>query len=110
MWEQTCAALRHLGFDHARLITPGCDHAPGRPDKRLVFENQEQPQRNPRGELFLKLPLVETDGTFHGTLILRKDLVYTPFHHYTLRRVEHLRKTLIRYLHKERSCCPTKAH
>jgi len=43
----------------------------------------------------LELPLLREDGAFLGTLWLVKDLKREPVTHYTLRRIEHLRRTLI---------------
>ena len=48
------------------------------------------------GECLLKieLPLLKEDGESLGTLWLVKDLEREPVTHYTLRRIEHLRRTL----------------
>jgi len=43
----------------------------------------------------LELPLLREDGAFLGALWLVKDLKREPVTHYTLRRIEHLRRTLI---------------
>jgi UDP-GlcNAc:undecaprenyl-phosphate/decaprenyl-phosphate GlcNAc-1-phosphate transferase len=45
--------------------------------------------------LKLRLPLLGDDNTHYGTLLLLKDLKRDPISHYTLRRVEHLRRTVV---------------
>jgi len=45
--------------------------------------------------LKIELPLLKEGGEFLGTLWLVKDLKREPVTHYTLRRIEHLRRTLI---------------
>ena len=51
----------------------------------------------------LELPLLREDGAMLGTLWLVKDLKREPVTHYTLRRIEHLRRTLISTLTKLQS-------
>jgi len=51
----------------------------------------------------LELPLLREDGENLGTLWLVKDLKREPVTHYTLRRIEHLRRTLIATLTKLQS-------
>jgi hypothetical protein len=51
----------------------------------------------------LELPLLREDGDMLGTLWLVKDLKREPVTHYTLRRIEHLRRTLISTLTKLQS-------
>jgi len=53
--------------------------------------------------LKLELPLLRDDGWLLGTLWLVKDLKREPVTHYTLRRVEHLRRTLTSTLDKLQS-------
>jgi len=53
--------------------------------------------------LKLELPLLKEDGVFLGTLWLVKDLKREPVTHYTLRRIEYLRRTLISTLTKLQS-------
>ena len=50
--------------------------------------------------LKLELPLLGENKTTYGTLWLIKDLERDPISHYTLRRVEHLRRTVIGTLEK----------
>jgi len=57
-----------------------------------------------KGCLFkLELPLLNGKNESYGTLWLIKDLKKDPITHYTLRRIEHLRRTLIDTLTKLRS-------
>jgi len=51
----------------------------------------------------LELPLLNGQNESYGTLWLVKDLQKDPITHYTLRRIEHLRRTLIDTLTKLRS-------
>ncbi|MBW2034748.1 MAG: hypothetical protein JRI94_14400 [Deltaproteobacteria bacterium] len=50
--------------------------------------------------LKLELPLLAEENKTYGTLWLIKDLKRDSISHYTLRRVEHLRRTLITTLQK----------
>lgn len=46
--------------------------------------------------LRIELPLISgNDGTFWGTIVLRKDVRNSPISHYTLKRVEHLRRSIV---------------
>jgi UDP-GlcNAc:undecaprenyl-phosphate GlcNAc-1-phosphate transferase len=50
--------------------------------------------------LKLELPLIDNGNKMLGTLWLIKDLRRDTISHYTLRRVEHLRRTVIETLGK----------
>ncbi|MCU0575153.1 MAG: undecaprenyl/decaprenyl-phosphate alpha-N-acetylglucosaminyl 1-phosphate transferase, partial [Syntrophobacteraceae bacterium] len=82
------------------------------PEKSSVILRERDPDwhwhRNPlqpldreasRFLMRLELPLVEEDATRnHGTLVLLKDLRHGPLGHYALKRVEHLRRTVLNRL------------
>ncbi|MBM9538633.1 hypothetical protein [Desulfobulbus alkaliphilus] len=57
----------------------------------------------------LELPLMDEEGHNQGTLWLIKDLGKNPISHYTLRRIEHLRRTMVQTLVKLQSE-PVSAH
>jgi len=56
----------------------------------------------------LELPLLREDGAFLGALWLVKDLKREPVTHYTLRRIEHLRRILISTLTNLQSASKSK--
>jgi UDP-GlcNAc:undecaprenyl-phosphate GlcNAc-1-phosphate transferase len=49
-----------------------------------------------RSILRIELPLVENEQTHFGTIVLVKDMKTKPINHQTLRRIEDLRRTIIR--------------
>jgi len=70
---------------------------------RLVWAREGFDRENDvTGESLLKLelPLLAEENKTYGTLWLIKDLKRDSISHYTLRRVEHLRRTLITTLQK----------
>ena len=96
VWEQVNRAMDMLEIEEARMQgtmnggfdfvrTPSCGEEGL--CRRCLFK--------------MELPLLSLDGGHHfGTLTLRKDLSKTPITHYTLRRVEHLRRSVVQALEK----------
>ncbi|MFC1829077.1 glycosyltransferase family 4 protein [Thermodesulfobacteriota bacterium] len=108
MWENIANAVELLEFDSGtfyRYIRPE-DENMANPDQ---FDSREAPSdwhwaRSPsnredhadtRNLLRLELPLLGKDQINFGTLVLLKDLQANPLNDFALRRVEHLRRTII---------------
>lgn len=120
MWENILPALERLRFDLAELVItesvhPACPVAPARPtaeaapgeDGRLVFEWRREGLECDRQEylcsrslLKLELPLMGRSGRVMGSLWLVKSLQDDPQTDFTLRRVEHLRRTVVSTLER----------
>jgi len=93
-WTNVCGALNRLTFDHAEMI----HQADG--NEKWVFcwsrDNFDVCTDVCRECLLkLELPLIDDAGNDHGTLWLVKDMRKNPISHYTLRRIEHLRRTIV---------------
>jgi len=116
LWEKICNALHRLEFDMAQLNihhAPEISYAFDAMDENQVRQlkktneykwvrstfNEEQDIR--KDSIFkMELPLLNDDYQSYGTLWLIKDLKRNSISHYTLRRVEHLRRSLITSLVK----------
>ena len=72
---------------------------------RRPFNGKEDTSR--RFLFRLELPLSGVENTNFGNLVLLKDLKQNPLSHYTLRRVEHLRRTIINTLETQKGEVPT---
>ncbi len=112
LWLNMINALERLKFDKAELhIKAGFSN---HRDERLSGENQFIWRRNGfysgkdifnKSNMKLELPL-QTDAQrqqevkSYGVLLLIKDLQLDPITHYTLRRVEHLRRTILSTLQR----------
>jgi len=113
-WLNVCKALDRLKFDMAEmnikdigLMAQGSGQKEGQTEKReqekWVWAREGFDSVNDvTGESLLKLelPLLAEENKTYGTLWLIKDLKRDSISHYTLRRVEHLRRTLIGTLQK----------
>ncbi len=102
LWENICIALEKLDFDLAELHlekeVPDHDTCrrlqwvrPGR-EETLIFSG--------RCQFKIEMPLMAQSDISYGILWLVKDLQCSNISHYTLRRVEHLRRTIIGVLDK----------
>jgi UDP-GlcNAc:undecaprenyl-phosphate GlcNAc-1-phosphate transferase len=123
LWKNTCCALEMLEFDIAEFRPQGrSDHDPANKSHFAKYWVPEEEQRNNGGKntyfwkrgkidvteyarkdalLKLELPLVNGNSERAiGTLSLVKDLKRDQITPYTLRRVEHLRRTIVRVLGK----------
>lgn len=98
LWENLCRAFEHLNFDLAELVVDN----PGAEKTRLIWEkNGDGSRRNGLEDLLkkdslfkLEVPLTTYKNETFGRLWLVKDLERDPMGHYTLRRVEHLRRVV----------------
>lgn len=101
LWAHIGDALEMINFDRAELH---CNADPVREWKK-EYPKDEKPERfGPESKdkksydslLHIEIPLREnTDAEFFGKLVLIKDLKKGALKHYTIRRVEHLRRTVL---------------
>ena len=109
MWLRIIDALELLKFDKAEMCFNGnCSafHENGNYSwcGRQICHDVEDVEFR---VLHLDLPLVN-DKQSYGTLHLYKDLMHDPISHYTIRRIEHLRRTIVRKLKAFQEQAPTK--
>jgi UDP-GlcNAc:undecaprenyl-phosphate GlcNAc-1-phosphate transferase len=116
LWQNIELALKMLEFDYGALYMNGqtanfYDQEDknafiygvsfrDRPPFRTWLVPGFDPEDTRRSLLRIELPLVGNDYMNHGTLLLLKDIKQNGLSHFTLRRVEHLRRTMIATLEK----------
>ncbi len=100
LWEHICTALKKLDFDMAEFhLQPG--YFPGIDKTARVWQLQPGERKyDPTGgcQFKLEMPLLGVSSRNYGILWLVKDLGRSDMSHYTLRRVEHLRRAIISVL------------
>ena len=110
-WQAVCESLEELEFDHAVFQYIAQKEARGRgySDRSFEWQAGKIAQRNDEDKqaeqclLKIELPLHDdTEGYFcnFGTLFLEKDMRRGVVGQYTLKRVEHLRRTMVATLLK----------
>jgi UDP-GlcNAc:undecaprenyl-phosphate GlcNAc-1-phosphate transferase len=89
LWELTSKALIKMDLDQALI------HIKGQGSMHWIRQGYDLSNTPPTFLMRMELPLV-TDKQNHpyGKLILFKDLRREPLSHYTLRRMEHLRRNI----------------
>jgi UDP-GlcNAc:undecaprenyl-phosphate GlcNAc-1-phosphate transferase len=105
LWMVSCSVLERLEFDMAemKLHSPGDRKESKTPAPLMKWSRGTFDcgvNENDVCLLKMELPLVGRDGTQMGMLRIVKDLKRDGIGHFTLRRVEHLRRTLIDTLKK----------
>ncbi len=103
LWQNIIMALGMLEFDMARLHLNSKNPSDTNVQKQLVWTRDGFDQSNYLSKecLFkLEVPLLNDKNKNFGTLCLVKDLQRDAISHYTLRRVEHLRRTVVATLGK----------
>ena len=107
LWDAVCKAARELEMDFAEMrLKPGfvgSSRQGGGASFRWSRDGFDLDATVPGSSLFkLELPLT-VDRSHAGELWLLKDLDRSPINHYTLTRLEHLRRSISRSL---RAMCP----
>ncbi|MFP4428454.1 MAG: glycosyltransferase family 4 protein, partial [Desulfovermiculus sp.] len=106
LWDNTVQALEQFEFDLGEMVLyngSNSDH----PDLRFTWTKNGQDYTqiiNSAGSMKLEMPLITRDNRVLGMLWLIKDMHNTNLSHYTLRRVEHLRRSVLKTvegLHKQ---------
>jgi UDP-GlcNAc:undecaprenyl-phosphate GlcNAc-1-phosphate transferase len=103
LWKNMTLALEMLEFDLAELHLNSKNSIDTKVQKQLVWTRDGFDRSNDICKeclLKLELPLMNSKGKNFGTLWLIKDLQRDTISHYTLRRVEHLRRTVVATLDK----------
>ncbi|MFZ2447556.1 MAG: MraY family glycosyltransferase [Syntrophobacteraceae bacterium] len=101
LWERVTDALELLKIDQADIKFDGICLGAGMNNYRNwcgreIINGVLGPCQENR-LLSISLPLAD-DKKSYGNLHLEKDLMLDPISHYTLRRIEHLRRTVVRKL------------
>jgi len=106
LWEHMGELLKMLKFDRAELhykSEPVRYWEINKKDNKLNYDDLPLSKRKINysdGFMILEIPLIQGDPDIFGKLILFKDLKKGPLESYTIRRVEHLRRTLISNLER----------
>ncbi len=103
LWNEIVLALKYLGFDYAELHLSCTFDETG----ELFFSSflQDESEKgefdfNSINQFKVELPLLGKDNNSYGILWMVKDLQRSNMSHYTLRRVENLRRTVIAVLNR----------
>ena len=103
LWQNITMAFNMLEFDMAELNLNSKNPSKSAFQKNLTWKRDGFDVSNDICKeclLKLELPLLNNEEKNFGTLWLVKDLQRNAISHYTLRRVEHLRRTLVGTLEK----------
>ena len=99
LWENICRAMQELDMDFAEISLNVPEESGGSPGvlKRTWTQNGFQPEAPASRKMLFKLELpLHTDERHLGEILLIKDLSRAPINHYTLTRIEHLRRSISR--------------
>jgi UDP-GlcNAc:undecaprenyl-phosphate GlcNAc-1-phosphate transferase len=100
LWDRITDALELLRIDRAEIRFDGVCCSAGE-DNSYSWQGRATADvlgSYPENRfLSINLPLADEQNSY-GTLYLAKDVIIDPITHYTLRRVEHLRRSIVRKL------------
>ncbi|MFZ2631250.1 MAG: MraY family glycosyltransferase [Desulfosalsimonadaceae bacterium] len=108
MWENLIKAVQWLYFDLIELRVENKSRLNGK-DAHFFWWNKERGKDSDDDRdsflrrktlMKLELPLTSNENGTYGTLWLVKDLRRDPLSHYTMRRIEHLRRSVIKTIEK----------
>jgi UDP-GlcNAc:undecaprenyl-phosphate GlcNAc-1-phosphate transferase len=104
LWQSIITAVEKLDFDMAELYLEGRQW-PGADEEIPLMQWQRgrddgRPDLEKDCRFKLEMPLMNGPDNHYGLLWLIKDLRRNDMSHYTLRRVEHLRRTVIGVLNR----------
>ncbi len=103
LWANVTVAVEKLDFDMAELHfndLAGTLRNSGETRMKWQLQGSEEFNFNEQYQFKLEMPLMDGVETTYGILWLVKDLKRSSMSHYTLRRVEHLRRTIIGVLNR----------
>ncbi len=104
LWDNVIVAIEKLDFDIAEFhLTDGkvlLDESGITTMRWQRNQNDDKFNFNEQCQFKLEMPLMDGQATTYGILWLVKDLKRSDMSHYTLRRVEHLRRTVIGVLNR----------
>ncbi len=98
LWDNTVRALEQFEFDLGEMVLyNGADQDQPSPRFTWIKNGQDYTQIvNMSGTMKLEMPLIARDDRVLGMIWLIKDMHNTNMSHYTLRRVEHLRRSILK--------------
>ncbi|MHC1729934.1 MAG: glycosyltransferase family 4 protein [Syntrophobacteraceae bacterium] len=97
LWDRIIEALELLRIDRAEIRFNGISFELPADCTWCGRDMGEITRKDQYRVMSLDLPLSDTTKSY-GTLHLEKDLAFDPVRHYTLRRIEHLRRSVVRKL------------
>jgi len=108
LWENLSKAVQWLHFDLVELRMENSQFRSSMEERYFWWNKERGEDSDDDWDSFLKrktlmkleLPLASQDKGTYGTIWLVKDLNRDPLSHYTLRRIEHLRRTVIKTIEK----------
>jgi UDP-GlcNAc:undecaprenyl-phosphate GlcNAc-1-phosphate transferase len=98
LWENTAKALEKFDFDLGEMVL-FTEHNANLFNTRFIWTKNGQDYTNIvniNGTMKLEMPLIDSRDRLLGLLWLVKDMRNTNMSHYTLRRVEHLRRSVLK--------------
>jgi UDP-GlcNAc:undecaprenyl-phosphate/decaprenyl-phosphate GlcNAc-1-phosphate transferase len=101
LWESICCAMQELDMDFAELEldAAGAEASGDTALKKEWAQNGFRPDAADSSKMLFKLELpLHADKRHLGKILLIKDLARSPINHYTLTRIEHLRRSISRNL------------
>jgi UDP-GlcNAc:undecaprenyl-phosphate GlcNAc-1-phosphate transferase len=111
LWTHLIDALEMLNFDRCDLKLNGFCRLPGLAEDgkpHVLRWNRLNGNSNAlQHTLRIDLPLVGSDKRWFGDMVLEKDIVDVEIGHYTLKRVEHLRRNIIKSMENFNSNPPS---
>ena len=101
MWDHMIRALEMLNFDQCDLKVNGYCRTLGLPEDGVLRWNRlNGHSKDPKLPMRIDLPLIGSDQRWFGNMMLEKDVKDGEIGHYTLKRVEHLRRNIVRAMEK----------
>jgi UDP-GlcNAc:undecaprenyl-phosphate GlcNAc-1-phosphate transferase len=99
LWAEVLEALQVLRVDEANLILEDADLSGNANNHYSWADNEsvQDPEDSQHRMLRIELPLVNLNKSY-GMLVIKKDILQDQMSHYTLHRIEHLRRTIVRRL------------
>ncbi len=100
LWDAACRAIERMAFDMAEINIESFETAAGKVNglKKSWIRTELKSYSFDTSLLKLELPLLDKNNSHMGTVCLYKDLQRSAMNDFTLRRVELLRRTIIRTL------------
>ncbi len=101
LWENLCEALDLLNFDKAELqIEAVYRRYLETSMEKQVWSKTDNRDIDKNNFMKLELPILSKQGEKIGTFMLEKNLRHDPVDHNSLRRIEHLRRTVVDCLNR----------
>jgi UDP-GlcNAc:undecaprenyl-phosphate GlcNAc-1-phosphate transferase len=105
LWENASKALEKFEFDLGEMLLYNAEENNNKSSQRFLWIRNGQDYNhivNMAGGMKLEMPLIDRNNQHLGMLWLIKDMRNTDMSHYTLRRVEHLRRSILKTVERIR--------